>query len=121
MKRSFEKAKKAVERLFCDRLTGTIAYNSLENGKEYGTKRAAEKALEKWRAEHPDAEDYKPNIVALTKTETDWLGIEYETTVYKAYTYESSLTAYGYMSKDSNTCVNSGYGDTGWACVGWRL
>lgn len=30
------------------RLTGTIAYNSLENGKEYGTKRAAEKALEKW-------------------------------------------------------------------------
>lgn len=53
------------------RLTGTIAYNSLENGKEYGTKRAAEKALEKWRAEHPDAEDYKPNIVALTKTETD--------------------------------------------------
>ena len=98
------------------RLTGTIAYNSLENGKEYGTKRAAEKALEKWRAEHPDAEDYKPNIVALTKTETDWLGIEYETTVYKAYTYESSLTAYGYMSKDSNTCVNSGYGSTGdWA------
>lgn len=96
------------------RLTGTIAYNSLENGKEYGTKRAAEKALEKWRAEHPDAEDYKPNIVALTKTETDWLGIEYETTVYKAYTYESSLTAYGYMSKDSNTCVNLGYGDTGY-------
>ena len=96
------------------RLTGTIAYNSLENDKEYGTKRAAEKALEKWRAEHPDAEDYKPNIVALTKTETDWLGIEYETTVYKAYTYESSLTAYGYMSKDSNTCVNSGYGDTGY-------
>ena len=31
-------------------------------------------------------------------------------TVYKAYTYESSLTAYGYMSKDSNTCVNIGYG-----------
>ena len=96
------------------RLTGTIAYNSLENGKEYGTRKAAEKALDKWRAEHPDAEDYKPNIVALKKTETDWLGIEYETIVYKAYTYESSLTAYGYMSKDSNTCVNSGYGDTGY-------
>ena len=92
------------------RLTGTIAYNSLEDGKEYGSKREAEQALAKWRAEHPDAEDYKPNIVALTKTETDWLGIEYETTVYKAYTYESSLTAYGYMSKDSNTCVNIGYG-----------
>lgn len=96
------------------RLTGTIAYNSLEDGKEYGTRKAAEKALDKWRAEHPDAEDYKPNIVALKKTETDWLGIEYETIVYKAYTYESSLTAYGYMSKDSNTCVNSGYGDTGY-------
>lgn len=92
------------------RLTGTIAYNSLENGKEYGTKRAAEKALEKWRAEHPDAEDYKPNIVALSKKDK-W---DREIIVYKAYTYESSLTAYGYMSKDSNTCVNSGYGDTGY-------
>lgn len=49
------------------RLTGTIAYNSLEDGKEYGTRKAAEKALDKWRAEHPDAEDYKPNIVALSK------------------------------------------------------
>ena len=96
------------------RLTGTIAYNSLDNGKEYGTRRDAEKALEKWRAANPNATDYKPNIVALKKTETDWLGIEYETTVYKAYTYESSLTAYGYMSKDSNTCVNSRYGDTGY-------
>lgn len=96
------------------RLTGTIAYNSLEDGKEYGTRKAAEKALDKWRAEHPDAEDYKPNIVELKKTETDWWGNEYETIVYKAYTYESSLTAYGYMSKDSNTCVNSGYGDTGY-------
>lgn len=92
------------------RLTGTIAYNSLENGKEYGTKRAAEKALEKWRAEHPDAEDYKPNIVALSKKNKQGKKI----TVYKAYTYESSLTAYGYMSKDSNTCVNSGYGNTGY-------
>ena len=92
------------------RLTGTIAYNSLENGKEYGTKKAAEKALEKWRAEHPDAEDYKPNIVALSKKDK-W---DREIIVYKAYTYESSLTAYGYMSKDSNTCVNSGYGDTGY-------
>ena len=92
------------------RLTGTIAYNSLENGKEYGTKRAAEKALDKWRAEHPDAEDYKPNIVVLSKKNKQGKKI----TVYKAYTYESSLTAYGYMSKDSNTCVNSGYGDTGY-------
>lgn len=94
------------------RLTGTIAYNSLEDGKEYGTRKAAEKALDKWRAEHPDAEDYKPNVVALKKTAANG----YTFTVYKAYTYESSLTAYGYMSKDSNTCVNSGYGSTGdWA------
>ena len=94
------------------RLTGTIAYNSLEDGKEYGTRKAAEKALDKWRAEHPDAEDYKPNVVALKKTAANG----YTFTVYKAYTYESSLTAYGYMSKDSNTCVNFGYGSTGdWA------
>lgn len=95
------------------RLTGTIAYNSLEDGKEYGTRKAAEKALDKWRAEHPDAEDYKPNIVALSKKDK-W---DREIIVYKAYTYESSLTAYGYMSKDSNTCVNSGYGNTGYGCV----
>lgn len=96
------------------RLTGTIAYNSLDNGKEYGSKSEAEQALAKWRAEHPDAEDYKPNVVALQKTGTDGWGREYTFTVYKAYTYESSLTAYGYMSKDSNTCVNFGYGDTGY-------
>ena len=91
------------------RLTGTIAYNSLENGKEYGTREAAEKALDKWRAEHPDAEDYMPNVVELSKKDERGRKI----TVYKAYTYESSLTAYGYMSKDSNTCVNSGYGTSG--------
>ena len=96
------------------RLTGTIAYNSLDNGKEYGSKSEAKQALDKWRAEHSTDTDYKPNIVELKKTETDWWGNEYETIVYKAYTYESSLTAYGYMSKDSNTCVNSGYGDTGY-------
>lgn len=95
------------------RLTGTIAYNSLEDGKEYDTWKAAEKALDKWRAEHPDAEDYKPNIVALSKKDK-W---DREIIVYKAYTYESSLTAYGYMSKDSNTCVNSGYGNTGYGRV----
>ena len=92
------------------RLTGTIAYNSLEDGKEYGSKREAEQALANWRAKHPDAEDYKPNIVALSKKDK-W---DREIIVYKAYTYESSLTAYGYMSKDSNTCVNSGYGNTGY-------
>lgn len=95
------------------RLTGTIAYNSLEDGKEYGSKREAEQALAKWRAEHPDAEDYRPNVVALSKKDK-W---DREIIVYKAYTYESSLTAYGYMSKDSNTCVNSGYGNTGYRRV----
>lgn len=96
------------------RLTGTIAYNSLEDGKEYGSKREAEQALAKWRAEHPDAEDYRPNVVALSKKDK-W---DREIIVYKAYTYESSLTAYGYMSKDSNTCVNSGYGNTGYGVFG---
>lgn len=94
------------------RLTGTIAYNSLEDGKEYGTWNAANKALADWVKDHPNDKDYKPNIVALKKTAANG----YTFTVYKAYTYESSLTAYGYMSKDSNTCVNSGYGSTGdWA------
>ena len=97
------------------RLTGTIAYNSLEDGKEYGTRKAAEKALDKWRAANPDAEGYKPNIVALKKTAANG----YTFTVYKAYTYESSLTAYGYMSKDSNTCVNSGYGKDGYGQPKW--
>lgn len=96
------------------RLTGTIAYNSLENGREYRFQRDAEQALRDWRAEHLDDEDYRPNVVALQKTETDRWGFERTVTVYKAYTYESSLTAYGYMSKDSNTCVNSGYSNGRW-------
>ena len=94
------------------RLTGTIAYNSLDNGKEYGTWDEANRALDNWKNEHSKDTDYKPNIVALQKTETDSQGHKRTVTVYKAYTYESSLTAYGYMSKDSNTCVNSGYGKT---------
>ena len=94
------------------RLTGTIAYNSLEDGKEYRTWNAANNALADWVKDHPNDKDYKPNIVALSKKNKQGKKI----TVYKAYTYESSLTAYGYMSKDSNTCVNSGYGSTGdWA------
>lgn len=92
------------------RLTGTIAYNSLEDGKEYDTWNDANKALADWVKDHPNDKDYKPNIVALSKKDK-W---DREIIVYKAYTYESSLTAYGYMSKDSNTCVNYGYGDTGY-------
>lgn len=92
------------------RLTGTIAYNSLEDGKEYDTWNDANKALADWVKDHPNDKDYKPNIVALSKKDK-W---DREIIVYKAYTYESSLTAYGYMSKDSNTCVNSRYGDTGY-------
>ena len=95
------------------RLTGTIAYNSLEDGKEYDTWNDANKALADWVKDHPNDKDYKPNIVALSKKDK-W---DREIIVYKAYTYESSLTAYGYMSKDSNTCVNSGYGDTGYGRV----
>ena len=94
------------------RLTGTIAYNSLEDGKEYDTWNDANKALTDWAKDHPNDADYRPNIVELKKTKTDRSGREYTVKVYKAYTYESSLTAYGYMSKDSNTCVNSGYGKT---------
>ena len=52
------------------RLTGTIAYNSLEDGKEYGSKSEAKQALDKWRAEHSTDTDYKPNIVALSKKKT---------------------------------------------------
>lgn len=88
------------------RLTGTIAYNSLEDGKEYDTWNDANNALADWVKDHPNDKDYKPNIVALSKKDK-W---DREIIVYKAYTYESSLTAYGYMSKDSNTCVNIGYG-----------
>ena len=49
------------------RLTGTIAYNSLEDGKEYDTWNAANNALADWVKDHPNDTDYKPNIVALSK------------------------------------------------------
>ena len=97
------------------RLTGTIAYNSLEDGKEYDTWNDANNALADWVKDHPNDKDYKPNIVALSKKDK-W---DREIIVYKAYTYESSLTAYGYMSKDSNTCVNSGYGNTEYGGSKW--
>lgn len=93
------------------RLTGTIAYNSLENGKEYGSWAEANQALINWKNKNKNDADYKPNIVELKTTKTDRWGNEYTVTVYKAYTYESTLTAYGYMSKDSNTCVNKEYGN----------
>ena len=97
------------------RLTGTIAYGSLENGKEYDSEQQAQAALNNWRAKHSTDKDYKPNIVKMTVTD-DWGNTK---TVYKAYRYESSLTAYGYMSKDSNTCVNSRYGTDGWGNPKW--
>lgn len=93
------------------RLTGTIAYGSLENGKEYASKKDAQDALNNWRAAHGKDENYKPNIVKMTVKDERGR----TKTVYKAYRYESSLTAYGYMSKDSNTCVNSRYSGNKWA------
>ena len=40
------------------RLTGTIAYNSLEDGKEYDTWNDANKALADWVKDHPNDKDY---------------------------------------------------------------
>ena len=68
------------------RLTGTIAYNSLEDGKEYDTWNDANKALADWVKDHPNDKDYKPNIVALSKKDK-W---DREIIDYKAYTYERS-------------------------------
>lgn len=93
------------------KLTGTVAYDSLKlpDGTTYfGSEYEAQWYLDRYMSSLSTEEKkgLNPQIVTMY---TDQNYTE-QGKIYKVYLRTSDLTTYGYMSKDSNTCVNSSYG-----------
>lgn len=94
------------------KLTGTVAYDSLKQSDGTTCKFRSEDEAQ-WYLDcymsNLSTEEKKglnPQIVTMY---TDQNYTE-QGKIYKVYLRTSDLTTYGYMSKDSNTCVNSSYG-----------
>lgn len=94
------------------KLTGTVAYDSLKQSDGTTCKFRSENEAQ-WYLDcymsNLSTEEKKglnPQIVTMY---TDQNYTE-QGKIYKVYLRTSDLTTYGYMSKDSNTCVNSSYG-----------
>lgn len=98
------------------KVTGTVAYGKQGNaykatpsgrdlfGNKYYTdedyaaaRGRAEAALAKYKAAYPDAQ-----VVEICKDQNE-RGARY----YQIYLYQSDLTAYGYMTRDTNVCTNA--------------
>ena len=94
------------------KLTGTVAYDSLKQSdgttRKFGSKDEAQWYLDRYMSNLSTEEKkgLNPQIVTMY---TDQNYTE-RGKIYKVYLRTSDLTTYGYMSKDSNTCVNSSYG-----------
>ena len=93
------------------KLTGTVAYDSLKrpDGTTYFRfEDEAQRYLDLYMSNLSTEEKkgLNPQIVTMY---TDQNYTE-RGKIYKVYLRTSDLTTYGYMSKDSNTCVNSSYG-----------
>ena len=94
------------------KLTGTVAYDSLKqsNGTtcKFRSEGEAQWYLDRYMSNLSTEEKkgLNPQIVTMY---TDQNYTE-QGKIYKVYLRTSDLTTYGYMSKDSNTCVNSSYG-----------
>lgn len=93
------------------KLTGTVAYDSLKrpDGTTYfRSEDEAQRYLDLYMSNLSTEEKkgLNPQIVTMY---TDQNYTE-QGKIYKVYLRTSDLTTYGYMSKDSNTCVNSSYG-----------
>lgn len=93
------------------KLTGTVAYDSLKrpDGTTYfRSEDEAQRYLDLYMSNLSTEEKkgLNPQIVTMY---TDQNYTE-RGKIYKVYLRTSDLTTYGYMSKDSNTCVNSSYG-----------
>lgn len=93
------------------KLTGTVAYDSLKrpDGTTYFRfEDEAQRYLDLYMSSLSTEEKkgLNPQIVTMY---TDQNYTE-RGKIYKVYLRTSDLTTYGYMSKDSNTCVNSSYG-----------
>lgn len=89
------------------RVTGTVAYGSLKdkNGemRDFADKtKAREEAKEYAKANRIDPSQI--TVVAVYPDQD-----RHSTPVYHAYLYKSNMTAYGYMTKESNTCINKSF------------
>lgn len=94
------------------KLTGTVAYDSLKQSDgttcKFRSEAEAQWYLDRYMSNLSTEEKkgLNPQIVTMY---TDQNYTE-QGKIYKVYLRTSDLTTYGYMSKDSNTCVNSSYG-----------
>ena len=94
------------------KLTGTVAYDSLKRPDgttcKFGSEDEAQWYLDRYMSNlsKEEKKGLNPQIVTMY---TDQNYTE-RGKIYKVYLRTSDLTTYGYMSKDSNTCVNSSYG-----------
>lgn len=92
------------------RVTGTVAYGSLKDntGKmlNFTDKTTAQKEAEKYAREH-GIDSSQITVVAVYPDQD-----RHSTPVYHAYLYKSNMTAYGYMTKESNTCINKSFNYT---------
>lgn len=93
------------------RVTGTVAYGSLKDtttGKmrDFNDKATAQEEAEKYAA----ANGIDPSQITVVAVYPDQ--DRHSTPVYRAYLYKSNMTAYGYMTKESNTCINKSFNYT---------
>lgn len=104
------------------KLTGTVAYDALKNGDDIIEYTSREKAIKAYREatgktskDISDEEILGTYVVPITSP-----GFLWDEVTYQVYTKTAELTAYGYMSRDANTCINSTYKrqDGTWDYVG---
>lgn len=92
------------------RVTGTVAYGSLKDktGKmrNFDDKTKAREEAEKYAKDHR-IDTSQITVVAVYPNQN-----KDSTPVYHAYLYKSNMTAYGYMTKESNTCINKSFNYT---------
>ena len=99
------------------RVTGTVAYGSLKDttGKmrDFDDKVKAQEEAEKY-AKANGIDTSQITVVAVYPDQN-----KDSTPVYHAYLYKSNMTAYGYMTKESNTCINKSfnYVKDGWGQI----
>lgn len=99
------------------KLTGTVAYDAVKDNKTgevktfydyYSALDAYLEATGKTRNDFSDAEwDAIVGTYVVPITNDSGFG---SYTTYQVYTKTAELTAYGYMSRDANTCVNNTFG-----------
>ena len=92
------------------RVTGTVAYGSLKDTKgemrDFDDRATALEEAKKY-AEINKIDPSQITVVAVYPDQD-----RYSTPVYRAYLYKSNMTAYGYMTKEGNTCTNKSFNYT---------